>query len=56
MIIVIFTLIGYLSGSLPFSVWLSKWVLGVDARQMGEDHNPGYLPTFSKPRVNRSGG
>lgn len=46
MIIVIFTLIGYLSGSLPFSVWLSKWVLGIDARQMGEDHNPGSANVF----------
>jgi len=41
-----FTLIGYLSGSLPFSVWLTRWVLGVDVRRAGEDHNPGAANTF----------
>jgi glycerol-3-phosphate acyltransferase PlsY len=44
--IVLFTLIGYLCGSLPFSVWLTKWVLGVDVRQVGEDQNPGSANVF----------
>lgn len=42
----IFTLIGYLSGSLPFSVWLTRWVLGVDVREVGEDQNPGSANAF----------
>lgn len=46
MLIALFTLIGYLSGSLPFSVWLSKWLLQIDARQVGEDHNPGSANVF----------
>jgi acyl phosphate:glycerol-3-phosphate acyltransferase len=44
--IAFFTLLGYLCGSLPFSVWLAKWVLGVDVRQVGEDHNPGSANVF----------
>jgi acyl phosphate:glycerol-3-phosphate acyltransferase len=43
---VIFILIGYLSGSLPFSVWLGKWFLGTDVRQVGEDQNPGSANVF----------
>jgi glycerol-3-phosphate acyltransferase PlsY len=31
---------GFLSGSLPFSVWISRGLGGRDARQVG-DHNPG---------------
>jgi acyl phosphate:glycerol-3-phosphate acyltransferase len=46
MTMVLFTLIGYISGSLPFSVWLGKWVLGADVRQVGEDHNPGSANVF----------
>ena len=46
MIAVLFTLIGYLSGSLPFSVWLTRWALGVDVREVGEDHNPGSANAF----------
>ena len=42
----IFTILGYLSGSLPFSVWLPRWVLGVDVREVGADHNPGSANAF----------
>jgi glycerol-3-phosphate acyltransferase PlsY len=32
--------LSFLSGSLPFSVWIGRWALGVDIRQVG-DGNPG---------------
>jgi glycerol-3-phosphate acyltransferase PlsY len=32
-------------GSLPFSVWLGKWMAGVDVRQLG-DGNPGSANVF----------
>jgi acyl phosphate:glycerol-3-phosphate acyltransferase len=35
------TLLGYLCGSLPFSVWLGRLFLGADVRQFGADGNPG---------------
>jgi acyl phosphate:glycerol-3-phosphate acyltransferase len=37
--------IAFLSGSLPFSVWLGRLLLGVDVRQYG-DGNPGAANTF----------
>jgi len=40
MIWIIFVLAGFLLGSLPFSVWLSKSVLKKDVRKVG-DGNPG---------------
>jgi acyl phosphate:glycerol-3-phosphate acyltransferase len=46
MTIALFTLISYLCGSLPFSVWLARWALGVDVRQVGEDRNPGSANVF----------
>ncbi len=42
----LFIFIGYLCGSLPFSVWLGKGFLGVDIRQAGEDRNPGSANVF----------
>ncbi len=41
----IWTLIGFLSGSLPFSVWLGKLVLHTDIRRYG-DGNPGATNVF----------
>lgn len=38
--VVLFTLAAYLCGSLPFSVWLGRLVLGTEIRQFG-DGNPG---------------
>lgn len=35
---VIFSLFGYLSGSLSFSIWVTKLVKGVDVRQAGSGH------------------
>lgn len=35
------TLIGFLAGSLPLSLWLGRLALGVDIRDYGPDHNPG---------------
>lgn len=46
MLAVLFTLIGYLAGSIPFSVWLGRLVLGVDIRQFGDDQNPGSANAF----------
>jgi glycerol-3-phosphate acyltransferase PlsY len=34
----LFPLFGYLSGSLPFSVWVTRWVKGVDVRAAGSGH------------------
>jgi len=34
----LFPLLGYLSGSLPFSVWVTRWVKGVDVRAAGSGH------------------
>lgn len=35
---VLFPLIGYLSGSLPFSVWVTRLAKGVDVRDAGSGH------------------
>ncbi|MDX1617075.1 MAG: glycerol-3-phosphate acyltransferase [Candidatus Promineifilaceae bacterium] len=37
---VLWTSIAFLSGALPFSVWIGRLALGHDIRQIG-DHNPG---------------
>jgi glycerol-3-phosphate acyltransferase PlsY len=34
----IFPLLGYLSGSLPFSVWVTRFARGVDVRNAGSGH------------------
>lgn len=36
--LLIFPLLGYLSGSLPFSVWITRLVKGVDVRNSGSGH------------------
>ena len=33
-----FALLGYLFGSLPFSIWITQWVKGVDVRLAGSRH------------------
>jgi acyl phosphate:glycerol-3-phosphate acyltransferase len=33
-----FSLIGYLSGSLPFSIWITRLIKGVDVREAGSGH------------------
>src|SRR4030067_1683888 len=38
-------LIAFLSGSIPFSVWIGRWILKVDVRQYG-DKNPGTANVF----------
>jgi len=43
--LVLFILIAFLCGSLPFSVWLGKIFLGVDVRHFG-DNNPGAANVF----------
>jgi glycerol-3-phosphate acyltransferase PlsY len=45
MVPVIFILLAFLCGSLPFSVWLGKILIGVDVRQFG-DGNPGAANVF----------
>ncbi len=45
MIALIWTLLGFLLGSLPFSVWLGKLVLHTDIRRYG-DGNPGATNVF----------
>jgi acyl phosphate:glycerol-3-phosphate acyltransferase len=42
---VIFILIAFLCGSLPFSVWLGKVFVGLDVRRLG-DGNPGAANAF----------
>ena len=34
----LFPLVGYLSGSLPFSVWVTRFARGVDVRNAGSGH------------------
>jgi acyl phosphate:glycerol-3-phosphate acyltransferase len=46
MIPVVFILLAYLSGSLPFSVWLGKRFLRIDIRDVG-DGNPGAANVFN---------
>lgn len=43
--ILFWIIIGFICGSLPFSVWLSKLFLGLDVRQFG-DGNPGATNVF----------
>jgi acyl phosphate:glycerol-3-phosphate acyltransferase len=33
-----FSLLAYLSGSMPFSIWITKWVKKVDVREAGSGH------------------
>jgi acyl phosphate:glycerol-3-phosphate acyltransferase len=33
-----FSLLGYISGSLPFSIWITRLVKGVDIRDLGSGH------------------
>ena len=40
MAVVFAVLLAFLSGALPLSVWIGRWGLGVDIRQVG-DGNPG---------------
>lgn len=37
---VFWTVLGFAAGSLPFSVWIGRWMLDTDIRRYG-DHNPG---------------
>ena len=34
----LFPILGYLSGSLPFSIWITRFVKGVDVRDSGSGH------------------
>ena len=34
----LFPILGYLSGSLPFSIWITRYVKGVDVRDSGSGH------------------
>ena len=33
-----FALFGYLCGSLPFAIWITRWIKGVDVRAAGSHH------------------
>lgn len=35
---VFFPILGYISGSLPFSIWVTRYVKGVDVRDAGSGH------------------
>lgn len=43
--VVVWTVVGFLLGALPLSVWVGRWVLRTDIRQYG-DHNPGATNVF----------
>ncbi len=45
MTVVIWVLIGFFSGALPFSVWVGQFAMGTDIRQYG-DGNPGAFNVF----------
>ncbi len=34
----LFWLLGYLSGSIPFAVWITRWSKGIDVREGGSGH------------------
>lgn len=36
--ILVYSLLAYLSGSLPFGLWVTRWVKGVDVRASGSGH------------------
>ena len=38
LLLFLFPLFGYLSGSLPFSIWITRYVKGVDVREAGSGH------------------
>jgi acyl phosphate:glycerol-3-phosphate acyltransferase len=38
MISILFPILGYLSGSLPFSIWITRYVRNVDVRDAGSGH------------------
>ena len=38
LLILLFPLLGYLSGSLPFSIWVTRYVKNVDVRKAGSGH------------------
>jgi acyl phosphate:glycerol-3-phosphate acyltransferase len=38
MINILFPILGYLSGSLPFSIWVTRYVKNVDVRDAGSGH------------------
>jgi len=38
LLILLFPLLGYLSGSLPFSIWITRYVKNVDVRKAGSGH------------------
>jgi glycerol-3-phosphate acyltransferase PlsY len=40
-VVLTMTLIGFVAGSLPLSLWLGRVALGVDIRDYGPDRNPG---------------
>jgi glycerol-3-phosphate acyltransferase PlsY len=35
---ILFPILGYLSGSLPFSIWVTRYIKGVDVRAAGSGH------------------
>jgi glycerol-3-phosphate acyltransferase PlsY len=41
MIVVTYTVLGFILGSIPFAFYLAKYSLGVDVREYGSDGNPG---------------
>jgi glycerol-3-phosphate acyltransferase PlsY len=38
LLFLIFPIFGYISGSLPFSIWITRYVKGVDVREAGSGH------------------
>lgn len=38
MLSILFSIFGYLSGSLPFSIWVTRYVKNVDVREAGSGH------------------
>jgi glycerol-3-phosphate acyltransferase PlsY len=38
MLAIVYPIAGYLSGSLPFALWITSWVKGIDVRDDGSGH------------------
>lgn len=45
--ILLFTLLGYLSGSILFAYWIPRLCCHVDIRELSPDHNPGTANAFT---------
>ena len=46
MLYLLFTLLGFILGSILFAYWVPKIIKNIDIRELPEDHNPGVANAF----------